>query len=301
MKTVLKILRITLGALIYATGTIFIIDMHDLAPGGASGCAVILNRISMLILPDGKSIPIGVFLLLINIPLLIAGQIKFGKGFLMGTVYGTLAVSMFTYLLEPLRDWMLQNGQDWFMIENTVVASIAAGIFMAAGVSTVFKVGATTGGTDIVAKLIKLKFKHVKLGKIFLIMDTCIAFSSLPVVDFQIEKVLYSLICMFICSRLIDFFMYGTDEAKLVYIVSDKSEYLAEKVLKDLDMGGTFLDGVGAYSKAKKEVLMCVVKKQQFPRLKEMVCREDPDAFLIVSSASEVFGKGYKSAQKEEI
>ncbi len=172
---------------------------------------------------------------------------------------------------------------------------------MAVGLGTVFKAGATTGGTDIIVKLLKLKFRHLATGRIFLIIDTTIVLSSLPVVGWQIERILYSFVGMIMCSLVLDLVLYGKDGAKLVYVVSDKTPEIAQKLLKELSLGATILDGIGAYSGVKKEVIMCVVKKVAYPRLKDLVSEIDPHAFLIVSSASEVYGIGYKNSFKQDI
>jgi len=139
----------------------------------------------------------------------------------------------------------------------------------------------------------------MKTGKMLLITDAIIAISSI-FVDGSVETVMYSLIAMITCSLVLDFLLYGPDGAKLVYIVSDKSEQIAKRIINEVVVGATFLDGIGAYTMKKKEVLMCVVKKHLYPKLKDVALQEDPQAFLIVSSANEVYGLGYKDYTKEQ-
>lgn len=296
VKFLKKLIVIALGAFIYAVGTAFFISPHKLAPGGVSGISVILH-FAFLKLAD---IPVGVFVLILNIPLLIIGLIKFGKEFLLGTVVGTILLSIFITLLETLRASLLEKGQTWFVVDNPIIAGLAGGALMAIGLGIVFKVGATTGGTDIVVKLLRLKYKYVKMGVIFMATDVIIALSSLPVVNWKIQTVLYSFVAIITCSIVLDLVLYGTDSARLVYIVSDNSARIAERILSELQVGATFLDGVGAYTNEKKEVLMCVVKKHLFPKLKDIVRDEDSRAFLIVSSANEIFGEGFKDHFKDE-
>ena len=290
-----KFLIITLGAIAYASATVFFIDPHNLAPGGVTGVAIIINRVC------NDAISIGALFFIINVPLLITGLIKFGKEFLAGTVYGTVVLSGTIQILEMLRDNMLESGSTWFKVNDPLISCIAGGALMAIGLGLVFRVGATTGGTDIIVKLLRLKFRHIKAGRIFIILDTIIAFSSLPVVDWQVETVLYSLVAMFISSVVVDLVLYGPDGAKLVYIVSDRSETIAKRVLEELHIGATFLNGEGAYTMVKKEILMCAVKKHLFPKLKDIVTQEDCHAFLIVTSANEIYGEGYKSHFKEDV
>ncbi len=294
-----KFLRITLGAAFYAIGTAFFVNPHNLAPGGLTGIAIIVNR-AVKLLCDCE-IPVGIFVLVLNVPLLIVGLIKFGRSFLLGTVYGTVVLSVLISLSEKLQVYLAEGGYSWIMIESPIIAGLAGGALMALGLGTVFKAGATTGGTDIIVKLLRLKYRHIRTGRIFLIIDSIICISSLPVVGWKIETVLYSILSMLVCSYVLDIVLYGMDGAKLVYIVSDRTDEIAARLLKDLNVGATFLDGIGAYTKEKKEVIMVAVKKHVYPKLKDVVTEEDPKAFLIVSSASEVFGEGYKSHFKKDM
>ena len=288
---------ITVGAGMYAIGTAIFVNPHDLAPGGATGVAIILARI--LALANLKIVHIGLLVFLIKIPLLIVGLKKFGKDFLFGTVYGTVVLSILIYLFETL--WNNHTFVSNLTPDDPLISGAAGGLLMALGVGLTLKNGGTTGGTDIVVKLLRLKYRHLKTGKVLLVTDAVIAVSSIFTTiggEFSLEPVLYSLVAMFVCSMMLDLVLYGPDGAKLVYIVSDKSTAIAERVTKEVNTGGTFLEGVGAYSLKKTEVLMCVVKKHLYPKLKDVVMQEDPHAFLIVTSASEVFGLGYKDHSK---
>ena len=293
---------ITVGAGMYAIGTAIFVNPHNLAPGGATGAAIILAR--LLALAKLKNVPIGLLVFLINIPLLIVGLKKFGKDFLFGTVYGTVVLSILIYLFETL--WNNYTFVSNLTPDDPLISGAAGGLLMALGVGLTLRNGGTTGGTDIVVKLLRLKYRHLKTGKVLLVTDAVIAVSSIFItievtdigVIFSLEPVLYSLVAMFVCSMMLDLVLYGPDGAKLVYIVSDKSTAIAERVTKEVNTGGTFLEGVGAYSLKKTEVLMCVVKKHLYPKLKDVVMQEDPHAFLIVTSASEVYGLGYKDHSK---
>ena len=297
LKVVCKYLMIILGTALYATGTVFFVDPHDLAPGGATGVAIIIKilfgRVGI------ENVSVGLLVLLINIPLLIIGFIKMGKEFLFGTLFGTIGISVMIYLLEMLR----ANATQLSVIipSDPLISGVAGGLLMALGLAVVFKRGATTGGTDIVVKLLRLKYRHMKMGRVLLVADAIIAVSSVFVVGIdRIETVLYSLVSMFVCSMMLDFILYGPDGAKLIYIVSDKSGQIAERIMTEISVGVTMLEGEGAYTKTKKEVLMCVVKKHLFPKVKDIVMQEDSRAFLIVTSASEVFGEGYKVHTSED-
>lgn len=294
LKILTKYLVILLGTAIYAYGTVFFIDSHTLAPGGVTGIAIILNKI----IPGNPSIALIIFT--INIPLLIIGLIKFGKEFLFGTVFGTLSSSLTVFLCELLYDHLLTTNQTWFKVENPIIAGITGGVLLGCGVALVFRMGATTGGVDIIVKLVRQKFRHLKTGRIFLIFDIIVAFSSLFVAECTLETVLYSILTLVACNYIFDLVLYGADEAKLVYVVSDNFAKITARIINDLDISATYLDGEGAYTGTKKKVIMCVVKKPLFPRLKDIVAQEDPEAFLIISSAGEIYGEGYKSAKEQE-
>ena len=171
---------------------------------------------------------------------------------------------------------------------------------MAIGIGLIFKAGATTGGSDIVVKLLRLKFKYIKTGELFLFTDMIIAtVTAILFKNFNI--VLYAAITLGLQMVVLDVVLYGTDEAKLVYIISDNYDKIADKILIEKEFGVTFLNGVGAYTKTNKQVIMCVVKKQNLAALREIVTATDDQAFMIITSASAVFGEGFKSHDSEEL
>lgn len=216
---------------------------------------------------------------------------KFGFKFLMSTVYCTTIISVFTDLLS-------RYGSP--LTNDVLVATIAGGMLTAIGMGGVFKAGATTGGMDIVVKLCKLKFPYMKTGSLFLIMDFLVVLASAFVFQ-DIDRAFYSAMEVFVTSTLLDLVLYGKDGAKLIYIISDKSEKIAARLLDELNIGVTYMEGQGAYSGREKKVIMCVTKKQIAPRAEEIVKEEDPNTFMIVSSASEIYGEGYKSYFSEKL
>lgn len=163
--------------------------------------------------------------------------------------------------------------------------------------AVIFKEGATTGGMDIIVKLIKLKYKHLKTGGIYLMTDITIVGLSILVFG-NLDMALYSAITVITCSVFLDMALYGKDEAKLLYIIlkSEQNENeLVERLLKELDVGVTYLKGYGAYKKAEKKVIMCAIRKNQLPKAKEIVKEIDDSSFMIITSANEIIGEGYKS------
>ena len=158
----------------------------------------------------------------------------------------------------------------------------------------VVKAGSTTGGTDIIIKVLRLKMPHIKTGALYLILDAIVVTVSAFVFK-DIDQALYAGIAVFVASFVLDIVLYGRDGAKLIYIISDKSEQITQRLLAELEIGVTYINGKGAYSGKDKKVIMCVMRKQLAPRTEDIIKEEDPEAFMIVSSATEIFGEGYKS------
>ena len=282
-KKVLGYVLMTLACFCYAVGISLFVEPNNIASGGVTGIAIILNK------AIGGST--GIWFFVINIPILLIGMWKFGFKFLMSTVYCTTIISVFTDLLS-------RYGSP--LTSDVLVATIAGGMLMAIGMGGVFKAGATTGGMDIVVKLCKLKFPYMKTGSLFLIMDFLVVLASAFVFQ-DIDRAFYSAMEVFVTSTLLDLVLYGKDGAKLIYIISDKSEKIAARLLDELNIGVTYMEGQGAYSGREKKVIMCVTKKQIAPRAEEIVKEEDPNTFMIVSSASEIYGEGYKSYFSEKL
>ena len=282
-KKVLGYVLMTLACFCYAVGISLFVEPNNIASGGVTGIAIILNK------AIGGST--GIWFFVINIPILLIGMWKFGFKFLMSTVYCTTIISVFTDLLSHYGSPLTND---------VLVATIAGGMLTAIGIGGVFKAGATTGGMDIVVKLCKLKFPYMKTGSLFLIMDFLVVLASAFVFQ-DIDRAFYSAMEVFVTSTLLDLVLYGKDGAKLIYIISDKSEKIAARLLDELNIGVTYMEGQGAYSGREKKVIMCVTKKQIAPRAEEIVKEEDPNTFMIVSSASEIYGEGYKSYFSEKL
>ena len=278
----LRYIAIIAGCLIYAAGIAIFLDPNDLAPGGITGIAIMISY--------ATSIPSGTLVLIINIPLLIIGAKRFGKSFLMYTVVSTVLSSFMINWLSAVR----------VGIEDKLLCDIVGGVLMAIGMGIVFKCGGTTGGSDILVKLLRLKYRHLRTGTLFAITDTVIVAIS-AIVFGNIENALYAGIALVISSMVMDLVLYGPDEAKSLFIISDRAKQVADRILSELDIGVTYLQGKGAYSGAEKQVLLCAMRKALFPKVRQIVQQEDPDAFMIVSSATEIFGEGFKDHFTEEI
>ena len=277
-----KYIIISVAAFVYAAGVSLFTDPNDMAPGGVTGISIILSRL----LP----VSTGTLIMVINIPILIFGIWKFGLGLTLSSIYATALISVFTNLLALFGA----------ATDDILLAALSGGVLIAVSVGLIFRVGATTGGVDIIIKVLRLRFPHLKTGKIFFIMDAMVVTLS-GIVFRDINAALYAAISATCTSLVMDIVLYGRDEAKLIYIISEKSEQIAQRLLEDLNIGVTYINGQGAYSGDNKKIIMCVVKKTVSPQAEEVVKEEDSHSFMIITSATEVFGEGYKSYFSERI
>ncbi len=286
-KILIKIILITFGAFVYSMGISIFLDPNNLAPGGTTGIAIIINKIT--------SLKTGTLVLLINLPILIFGWWKFGTRFILSTIYVTLVSSFF---INALNTQVIVNYG--VITHDLLLSGVAGGSLMAIGMAIVFRQGATTGGTDIIIRALRQKYKHIKSGTIFIITDAIIVSAS-AIIFKNIEIALYAAITIVVSNFVLDSVLYGGDSAKILYVISDNQEKIAKRILDEIEIGVTYLKAEGAYTRNDKKVIMCVCRKYNYTKIREIVREEDTNAFFIVSSANEVFGDGYKSHLTEEI
>ncbi|MDE7395433.1 MAG: YitT family protein [Clostridiales bacterium] len=289
---VIKYAIITLGGIVYALGVSLFLDPNNVAAGGVTGISIVLHH---LLAPYVPWLDTAVLIVLINVPLFILGAVFFGKGFVLSTMYATLSSSLF---IELFKHTVLPH----IPMIDRLVAAIIGGVLFGLGMGLIFKMGSTTGGTDIIIKLLRKKFRYIRIGFISVTLDfTIVCISTIVFRDFELAC--YTLISIAIFSFVFDMVIYGGNSAKMIYIIADneKSPLICEKLLHELDLGATYLDGEGAYSGDKRRIIMCVAKSMTYPRLRDVVKEIDPHAFMIVSSAKEIYGEGYKDHNTEEI
>lgn len=273
-----RYLKLTMYSILYAVGFQLFIVPNFLAPGGFSGVSVLLNHVI-------PKIPTGTFLLFMNIPILIIGFWKFGAKFTVSTCYCVVLTSGLMTLLEVFGKPIVSD--------DVFLGCVCGGAIVGFALGKIFRHGATTGGMDIVVKLIRLKVPHLKTNQVFLIADSFVVAAMILLMG-DVVRGLYSAICIVISTTIMDRALYGKDEATFVHIISDKPQEVADQLLYELQMGVTFIEGMGAYTKKEKKIIMCVAKKRDFYKVEAVVKKTDPKSFMIVSSAQEVFGEGYK-------
>ncbi|MBQ8896722.1 MAG: YitT family protein [Clostridia bacterium] len=275
---------VTIGCVLYAAGVSLFLAPSELASGGVSGIAIIINSII-------DFLPTGTWVVILNVPIMIAGVWKLGAKILIPTFYAlgvsAVAMNLFELFFPPVTD-------------NVLLACVGGAVLVAAGIGLVFRGGATTAGTDIIVKLLRLKFQHISTGAIFLFTDGLICLAS-GLVFGDIDKALYAGIAVFIQMYVLNVVLYGSDEARMVYIISERDEEIAERLLKEVDAGATFLRGNGAYTGKDRKVLMCALRMRAVPQAREIIKQVDSDAFVIVTKATNVFGEGFKSHVEDDL
>ena len=279
-----KYLLITIGCIIFSAGVSLFLDPNNLAPGGVSGLSIIIGSFVDLF-------STGTWVAIINVPIMIAGVWKLGMKILIPTLYAVVVSSATMNIWESLVPPVT---------ENLLLACCCGAVLVSVGVGLVFRGGATTGGTDVIVKLLRLRFPHVSTGTIFLFADGAVCLLS-GFVFKDVDNALYAGIALFIQMYVLNMVLYGSDEARMVYIISERDSVIAERFLKELDVGATYLNGNGAYTGNEKKVLMCVLKMRTLPQAREIVKIEDSNAFMIVTKATSVFGEGFKSHAEDDL
>ena len=278
LRGIIKYLTIVVGSVIYAVGFQFFMYPNSIVSGGIVGVAMIVNHMTNL--------PVGVITIVLNLPLFIVAWKHFGLDFMVASFVG-MALSSAIVDVLALTDIVLT--------EDPMLACIIGGAIKGVGLGIIYYVGASTGGVDILAKMLRKRFSHINFGTFVLILDFFII-GAYALTLGRYETSMYSIIAMVISTKLIDLVLYGMDNSSICYIISEKSEVLIKDIISGhLKRGVTILNGEGAYSHHAKQVIMCVIKRTQFTELKRLVKSVDENAFLIVTDAKNVFGNGFDS------
>ncbi len=275
LQTALKVFKIILGSAIFAVGIQWFYYPATLLSGGVTGISMMINYLT--------SLPIGIMMFAMNIPLFIISFKNYGWRFVAGSLLGTFACSLFIDLLALV---------DFTITAEPFLAAIYGGIITGLGLGIVYTTGSTTGGTDILAKLIREKYPYVNFGTMILVLDAVII-AVYAVVFQKYDKAMYTVIAVYIAARVIDLVLYGSSQSKLCHIISEYSDEIQREIVKELHRGVTVLQGKGAYSGADKQILLCVVKRQQIVEIKKIVKNIDKKAFVIVTDTRDVFGEGF--------
>ncbi len=277
-----------LGSGIYGLAYATFLSPNNLNAGGISGLAAIIVQ---LINPEGKIpfLEIGTLTILINLPLFAIGGLKIGRKFFFGSLIGLgFSSIVMDYVNLPVP------------LEDPLLAALYGGVIAGLGLGFVFMSGTSTGGSDIVVRLVKLKARHLPIGQIAMTFDVIVVMLT-GVVFNDINNALYTGITAYLCSVVIDMVVYGFDNSKVALIVTKQYEEVADQIGKKLSRGATYLYSQGTYSKQDGKVVLVAIKRQQIAELKELVTSIDPNAFVILQEAHQVLGDGFARYSKESL
>ena len=283
-KTLLAYVWITLASVIYAIGFNWCYEPNQIGFGGITGVAQIINAV----LPWA---PIGTVVILLNAPLFLLGWRLLGGHLLLSSLYAMFISSLAIDLLHMVYT---------FQPMDPVLSTIYGGVLMGGSLGIVFLQGATTGGTDLIARLLKLKLAWLPMGKLLMVIDLVVILAVAAAFG-NMYSALYGVVALYLSAKVMDMVLYGLDTAKVAYIISQDPQTIAYRLTRELDRGVTILQGRGAWSGQDKEVLMCAFKQRQIVAMKRMVKEIDPDAFLIVCDAHDVMGEGFRQYQQNDL
>lgn len=268
----MEYIYVIIGAAIIAIAFNMLLLPNHVASGGVSGISTILNSLT--------GWTPAFIQWAFNIPLFIAGVLFLGYQFGIKTFVGTMLLPLFVYLTQHFDTWTHQP----------LVAALFGGVLVGAGLGIVFRGKASTGGTDVVAQILH-KYTHLSLGICVALIDGFVVVTAMAV--FDVESGLYALVALYATSKTIDLVQVGLNQSKSVLIISENQDAIREAVLYKIDRGITRLSAQGGYTDDEKQILLCVIEQREFTRLKEVIKEIDPNAFVVVMSASEVLGEGF--------
>ena len=272
---------ITLGAVLYSLSFDWFYVPNQIGFGGLTALGMILNHLS-------PAIPIGTVVLVLNIPIFILGWKFLGGHTLVSSLFAMAATSVLVDLIAAAYTF------------PPMLAAVFGGVMLGVSLGMIFSRGATTGGTDLIARLLKLPFAWLPVGKLLMAVDLSMLL-AVSIAFRSMESAMYGIISLYISTMVMDGVLYGMDRSKVAYIVTARPQEVAAEIDRQMDRGATFLHGEGSFSREEKLVLMCAFKQKQIVPLKALVHELDPEAFLIVCDAHEVLGQGFRRYQKNDI
>ena len=274
---------ILVGAALYALTFNAFFAANGVAFGGVTGLAQIVNALI-------PALPVGTMVFLFNVPLFLLGWKFLGGHLLVSSLVAMSLSSAFIDLFGRLYTFA--------PMDDKLLACLCGGALLGFSIGLILRQGATTGGTEIVAKLLKLKLSWLPMGTLLMMADL-VVIAAVALTFRQVEAALYGVVALFVSTRVMDGVLTGADSAKVAYIISDRPEDIARVILEDLSRGVTYLQGEGGYTGEKKKVILCTFRQPEIVTVKEAVRRADPGAFMIVTAAHEVLGKGFGSYENQ--
>ena len=306
-------LMLVFGSALFAVGDVMFVNPYMMAPGGTYGLSNVLNTIWPW--------KISFYAICMDIPLLLIGTWILGPRFGFKTVLSTILIFVFTFILESVWGYapviydnnvgisdvampsavqfMGRNGVVQYFVPDYILNTIVAGLIYGVAIGVIFRSGATSGGSDIISMILH-KYTKISLGTLVLIVDSCITLSTLFIPNGGVRLPIYSIILIYIESKVIDLVVDGTKSYKTAFIVTDKLEEVKDYILNDMHRGGTCITGEGLYNGTERKMIYVTMERADFVRLRANLRRLDPMAFVNVIESSEIMGKGFKALPEEE-
>lgn len=285
MRKILKdyswVFKTIVGSAVFAFGFSIFLEPNNINTGGISGLAQAVAQVIGI----GN---VGLLSMLLNLPLFLAGGVRVGKRFFFGSLIGMVVSGV---LIDAFAAFSIG-------FHDPLVSGVYGGLLCGLGIGMVFVAGTSTGGSDILVRLLKLHYRNVPIGTISTVFDALVVILT-GFVFHDISRAMYSGIAVFVTGQVMDIVVYRFDYSKVALIISDCPDEIATDVAQKLDRGVTFLDGHGYYSRQDKKVILTVVKKGQLAELKELVMERDKDAFVIVQEAHQVLGDGFSRYSRD--
>lgn len=272
-----SIFFIMLGAAIFSFGLVHFNMENNLAEGGFTGITLLLFFLFKL--------DPSITNLILNIPLFFVGWKFLGRNTFIYTIIGTVSVSIFLWIFQRYRPFSIP------LHDDLTLAALFAGVFIGIGLGIIFRYGGTTGGVDIIARLVH-KYIGWSMGKTMFLFDACVIITSL-IFYLSYREAMYTLVAVFIGAKVIDFMQEGAYSARGATIISEKSEEIANQIMENMDRGVTVFKGMGSFTGQERNVLYCVVGRNEIVKLKNIINSVDPHAFVAVSDVHDVLGEGF--------
>lgn len=277
-----SVILIVLGSAIAAAGVSFITYPNGIVSGGATGIAQIVNTLTGL--------PVGVMTVILNVPLFVLAWKKFGIRFILGSLLGMLTSSLFIDLFASL---------ELVLTDDLLLTAVYGGLVKGFGYGLIYTTGATGGGSDIAARMLRRRYPYINFGTISLALDAAVVIAYALVVH-QFDTAMYTVITMFVSSRVVNLLLYGAMNSSVCYIITIKPREIADAIGEQLRRGATLLKAEGAYTGEERFVVLCAIKKQQIAALKKIITAIDERSFVIVTESHEVFGQNFSSISKPD-
>lgn len=270
------------GTVLYALAVNIFTAPNNVVPGGVTGVATLLNYLFGL--------PIGTLIFIINLPLFFLSWRFLGREFTVRTIIvttvGAAIIDLLAPFVPPFRG-------------DSMLVAVFGGVLAGAGLGLIYMRGATTGGSEIVARLLERRLHHIPIGRLILAVDGVVV-AAAAVVYQNVESALYAMVMIFVSSSVMDALVYGSDSGKMLLVMTGREREIADDILKTMGRGVTMLNATGAYTGDERRVLLVAVRRSELYQLRTLVEEHDPEAFMIVTSTDEVLGKGFKSVQDEK-